>query len=479
MFVALKLTYTKYTIMFKKEVYIDRRKRLRASMQEGIILILGNSEAPMNYPDNTYHFRQDSTFLYFFGLNHPNYAAVIDIDEGKDILFGNDVDIDDIIWMGPQPSLAEQAKEVGVELSNNFNALFDYVKKAMAQGRKVHFTPPYRGATMLLLEDLTGIKAQTTKAKASVELIKAIIALRNIKDKYEIAHLDEIMAVGYEMHTTAMRLATEGAHEQFITGSVEAVAYKHGGHLSFPVILSKRGETLHNHYHNNTLHNGDLLLVDCGFDSPMGYATDNTRTFPVGGQFSQKQKDVYEIVLAANNAVKDAVKPGIMYKDVHLLAARTIAEGMKNLGLMKGDIKAAVASGAHALFMPHGLGHMMGLDVHDMEGYGEDYVGYGDEIKRSTQFGTAYLRLARELKPGFVITNEPGIYFIPALMDKWKADGINADFINFDKVNEYRDFGGIRLEDDILITQNGGRIMGDKRIPITADELSKIVGTGL
>ncbi len=462
--------------MFNKEVYIERRKRLHSSISNGIVLILGNNEAPMNYPDNTYHFRQDSTFLYFFGLNHPSYAAIMDLDENKDIIFGNDVEIDDIIWMGPQASVAEQAKEVGVDNTKPFNGLFAYIQNAVKQGRKIHFTPPYRADNMILIEELTGIKAKDTKNTASVELIKAIVSLRNIKDKYEIAHLDEIMSVGYEMHTTAMRLAKDGAHEQYITGAVESVVLKHGGHISFPIILSKRGETLHNHLHNNTLKNGDLLLVDCGFESSMGYATDNTRTFPVGGVFTQKQREIYEIVLAANNNVRDAIKPGILYKDMHLLAAKTIASGMKDLGLMKGDIDEAVAAGAHALFMPHGLGHMMGLDVHDMEDYGENYVGYSEGMQRSSQFGTAYLRLARELKTNFVLTNEPGIYFIPALMDKWKAENINTDFINFDKVNEYRDFGGIRLEDDILVTENGGRIMGDKRIPITPEELNNIVG---
>ena len=462
--------------MFKKEVYSDRRKRLHASMSDGIVLILGNNEAPMNYPQNTYHYRQDSTFLYFFGLSHPGYAAVLDLDAGKDIIFGDDVDIDDIIWMGPQPALADKAKEVGVEHVQGFNSLFDFIKKAVAQGRKIHFTPPYRADNMMLLEDLTGIRAKETKAAASVELIKAIVALRNIKDQYEIAHLDKIMAVGYEMHTTAMRMAIDGALERDIAGAVEGVALRNGGHVSFPVILSKRGETLHNHDHNNILRKDDLLLVDCGFESDMFYATDNTRVSPVGGTFTQKQKEIYEVVLAVNNAVTAAVKPGVMYREMHMLAARIIASGMKDLGLMKGNIDDAVASGAHALFMPHGLGHMMGLDVHDMEDYGENYVGYGDELERSSQFGTAYLRLARELKPGFVITNEPGIYFIPALMDKWKAEGINTDFINFDKVNQYRDFGGIRLEDDILITETGGRVMGDKRIPITPEELAQVIG---
>jgi len=465
--------------MFKKEVYIERRKKLHASMSNGIVIILGNEEAPLNYPHNTYHYRQDSTFLYFFGLNHPGYNAVLDLDEGKDIIFGDDVSIDDIIWMGPQPALKDKALEVGVTETQSYNSLFDYIKNAVSQGRKIHFTPPYRADQMMLLEDLTGIKAKETPAAASIELIKAIITIRNIKDKYEIAHLDEIMTYGYAMHTTAMKMAIDGAHEQDIAGMVESVALRNGGHNSFPIILSKRGETLHNHCHNNILKTNDLLLVDCGFESSMGYATDNTRTFPIGGTFTQKQKEIYEIVLAANNNVTNSIKPGILYKDMHMLAARTIVDGLKNLGLMKGDTEAAVAAGAHALFMPHGLGHMMGLDVHDMEGYGETYVGYDEGQERSTQFGTAYLRLARELKPGFVLTNEPGIYFIPALMDKWKAENINTDFINFEKVNNYRDFGGIRLEDDILVTENSSRIMGDERIPITPEELSNVVGKGL
>jgi Xaa-Pro aminopeptidase len=464
--------------MFKKEVYIGRRQRLHASLSSGIVLILGNNEAPMNYTDNTYHFRQDSTFLYFFGLDHPGYAAVMDIDENKDIIFGNDVDMDDIIWMGPQPSVQDQASEVGIQYTQPFTALHDFIQKAKSQGRTIHFTPPYRAANMMLLEDLTGIKARETKAAASVELIKAIVALRNIKDEYEISHLDQIMSIGYEMHTTAMRLAAEGVHEQAIAGAVEAVALSNGGQVSFPVILSKRGETLHNHLHNNILKNGDLLLVDCGFESSLHYATDNTRTFPIGGVFSKQQKEIYEVVLAANNAVKEAVKPGVYYRDMHFLAARTIVEGLKSVGLMKGDVEAAVAAGAHTLFMPHGLGHMMGLDVHDMENYGENYVGYGDELQRSTQFGTAYLRLARKLVPGFVLTNEPGIYFIPSLIDQWKAENQNAEFINFELLEHYRTFGGIRLEDDLLVTPTGGRIMGSQRIPITTDELAQIVGKG-
>ncbi|MCK5847012.1 MAG: aminopeptidase P N-terminal domain-containing protein [Bacteroidales bacterium] len=462
--------------MFNKQVYTDRRARLHKSMDKGIVLILGNNEAPMNYPDNTYHYRQDSTFLYFFGIDHAGFAGVLDLDANKDIIFSNDVSMGDIIWMGPQPAVKDQAAEVGVTETKPFDSLFAYIKDAVTKGRKIHFTPPYRAENMMLIEELTGIRAKDAKAAASVELIYAIVALRNIKDKYEIAHLDEIMAIGYEMHTTAMRMAIDGAHEQQITGAVEAVALRNGGHVSFPIILSKRGETLHNHNHNNVLKTNDLLLVDCGFESPMRYATDNTRVSPVDGTFTTKQQEIYEIVLAANNNVNAQTKAGILYRDMHFVAAKTLAQGLKDLGIMKGNVDEAVAAGAHALFQPHGLGHMMGLDVHDMEDYGEDYVGYGKDMKRSTQFGLSGLRLARKLEVGNVFTNEPGCYFIPALIDKWKAEGINKDFINFDKLDSYRDFGGIRLEDDLIITEEGCRIMGDKRIPITIDEIANTVG---
>ncbi len=464
--------------MFSKETYQNRRKALHQKMNSGVVLLLGNNDSPMNYPGNIYEFRQDSTFLYFFGLDHPGFAAVMDIDEDKDIIFGNDIDIDDIIWMGPQPTVKEMAADVGVADTKPFNSLFDYIKNALKNGRKVHFLPPYRADNKILLEELTQIKPAAQKSAASVELIKAVVSLRNVKSPEEIAHIEEIMDVAYEMHTTSMKMAHEGVYEREIAGTIEGITLKYGGRVSFPVILSKRGETLHNHYHGNLLKTGDLLLTDAGFESPLHYATDHTRTFPVGGKFSQKQREIYEIVLAANNAVHEAVKPGVKYLDMHMLACSTIFEGLKDLGLVRGDTEEAVAAGAHTLFMPHGLGHMMGLDVHDMEDLGEDYVGYEEGQKRSSQFGTAYLRLARELKPGFVFTDEPGIYFIPALMDKWIKEGINRQYINFDKVNQYRDFGGIRLEDDILITETGSRNLGKRRIPIDVDEVEEMVKSG-
>ena len=460
--------------MFKKEVYIKRREALRSKIDNGIILILGNGDAPMNYPANPYQFRQDSSFLYFFGLDYQNLVGVMDVEAGKDIVFGNDVEIDDIIWMGPQPSLRERAMNAGVANTEAFAKLFEFVKEAISKGRRVHFLPPYRAENSILLESLLGIHNTMVKDYVSVELIKAIVSLRSIKDQFEIEEIEKAAAIGYEMHTTAMKMARIGMYEREISGRIEGIALGHGGKVSFPVILSIHGETLHNHYHGNKLADGRMLLTDAGAETPMRYASDFTRTFPVNGKFSQKQKEIYQIVLDANNAATAATKPGIKYQDVHLLASRVIASGLKDLGMMKGDVDEAVKAGAHAMFFPHGLGHMMGLDVHDMEDLGENYVGYDEHTQRIDQFGTAYLRLGRKLEPGFVITNEPGIYFIPALIDKWKNENINHAFINFDRVNEYRDFGGIRLEDDILVTEESCRLLGE-RIPVTIEEVETMM----
>ncbi len=465
--------------MFESSVYAKRRNQLKNSISKGLAVILGNPDAPMNYPGNIYPFRQDSSFLYFFGIDQPNFAGVIDFESGEEIIFGNDVDIDDIIWMGPQLSVSEQAKQVAIDKTFGFNKLMGYIEEAHQKGRKIHFLPPYRAENKILIADMLGIHPNETKAKASVELIKAVVNIRSVKDEHEIKHIEYIMDVAYEMHTTAMRMAQPGVYEREVHGKIEGIALSYGGRVSFPVILTKRGETLHNHHHGNKLEAGDLMLVDAGFESSMRYATDHTRTTPVGGKFSSKQKDIYQIVLNANNKATESIKPGITYKEVHLIAAKEVAKGLNELGLMKGNIDEAVQEGAHALFFPHGLGHMMGVDVHDMEDLGEDYVGYNDDLKRCDQFGTAYLRLARKLEPGFVLTNEPGIYFIPALIDKWIKEGVNHQFLNFDKINEYRGFGGIRLEDDILVTENGNRNMGKRRIPITVNEIEEIAGKGL
>jgi Xaa-Pro aminopeptidase len=460
--------------MFNRETYIARRLQLKQKISDGIILLLGNVDSPMNYADNTYYFRQDSTFLYFFGLDFQKLAGVIDTETGEEIVFGDDVEIEDIIWMGPQIALKEKAEKVGISKTEPFKKLQQVIEKAISSGRKIHFTPPYRAENKILLNELLGISISKLKAYSSVELIKAIVDLRSVKEEQEIAEIRKACAVGYQMHVTAMKMAKAGVWEQSIAGTIEGIANAGGGMVSFPVILSQNGETLHNHDHSQTLQNGRLLLVDAGAEIGSHYASDFTRTMPVSGKFTQKQREIYEIVLAANNRGRELTKPGSTYLSVHLAAAEVIASGMKALGLMKGDVKEAVAAGVHALFMPHGLGHMLGLDVHDMEDLGQIYVGYDHETRPVDQFGTAYLRMGRKLQPGFVITNEPGIYFIPALIEKWKAEKINADFINFDRLESYLDFGGIRLEDDILVTDTGCEIIGD-RIPITPDEVEEVM----
>jgi Xaa-Pro aminopeptidase len=461
--------------MFESKIYSDRRQRLRKKFRSGIILILGNSESPMNYSGNTYHFRQDSNFLYFFGLDLPGLVGVIDIEDGKDCIYGNNVDIDDIIWMGPQPTINELAAKTGILCTHPLKDLSSTLHRAIKQGRKIHFTPPYRAENILTIERLIGIHPSLVQKYSSRELIHAIVSLRSIKESCEIAEIDSACDIGYMMHTTAMRMAQINETERNIAGYIEGIAHSLGSFPSFPIILSQNGETLHNHDHSQVLKEGRLLLCDAGAETVSHYASDFTRTIPVGGKFTPRQKDIYNIVLAANNKAIEIAKPGIPYLHVHLEAAKVIASGLKALGLMKGDINDAVINGAHALFMPHGLGHMMGLDVHDMEDLGENNVGYDDEISRSDQFGTASLRLGRKLQEGFVITHEPGIYFIPALIDKWKSEMINSSFINYDKVLEYVGFGGIRLEDDILITSKGCRLLGSKRIPITIDEVEKMV----
>jgi Xaa-Pro aminopeptidase len=399
---------------------------------------------------------------------------VLDIDNGKDILFGNDVDMDDIIWMGPQPLVKDQAARVGIDHSEPLSKLGDFVKDALAKGRKVHIVKPYRGEVWIWLESLLGVHHSEVKNFVSEELIRGIITMRSIKEAVEIEELEKAIDVAYLMHTTGMKMAKPGVVEQEIAGAIEGIALSHCGPVSFPVILSVDGQTLHNHYHGNTLREGRMMVIDAGCETPLRYASDITRTVPVGGKFNQRQKDIYEIVLKANMDTIKAVKPGVYYKEIHLLAARTIASGLKDLGLIKGNVDDAVANGAHALFFPHGLGHMLGLDVHDMEGLGENFVGYDSTVARSNQFGLAFLRMARKLEPGFVITDEPGIYFIPALIDQWKAESKFTEFINYDKVETYKDFGGIRIEDDVLVTDDGYKVLG-KAIPKTVGEVEGLM----
>ncbi len=458
--------------MFPKATYIDRRKTLQNRFENGLLLFLGNNESPMNYTDNCYPFRQDSSFLYYFGLDQPELAVVLDVDEGSTTIFGDELTIDHIVWMGDLPTIAERATDAGVTNTRPRAALVDVVKSAVATGRPVHFLPPYRADNSILLSGLLGIPITALADNASVEFIRAVVDQRSIKSDEEVTQLDEAVSTSVDMHRAAMRMARPGMTEFEIAAEVERIAVAAGGRISFPVIATIHGETLHNQFHGNTLSDGDLFLLDCGAESAMGYAGDLSSTFPVSPTFSDRQRMIYDLQLKAYNAAVAMLAPGVANRDVHFAAARVITEGMKGLGLMKGDTDEALAAGAHAMFFPCGTGHMMGLDVHDMEDLGEVWVGWNGEPK-STQFGLKSLRLGRALEPGFVVTVEPGIYFIPQLMDLWRSQNHCAEFLDFDALDQWRDFGGVRNEEDFLITKDGARRLG-KAKPLTIDEVESL-----
>ena len=453
--------------MFSKEEYQDRRNRLTANFTSGILLFLGNEESPINFFDNTYHFRQDSSFLYYFGISAPKLAAVIDIDQDSTIVFGDEMTMDEIVWMGRQQTLQDKALQSGVLTILPSNQLSDYLKTAQEKTREIHFLPPYRAENKIKLASL--------KLKnPSIAFIKAVVAQRSIKSALEIAELDRASSVSADMHVLAMQMAKPGMKEQEIAAALQQVAISGGGNLAYPVILTVNGQILHNHYHGNTLKEGDLVLNDSGAETEMGYAGDLTRTFPAGKKFTALQKEIYSIVLDAYTMAVEALKPGIKYLDVHYTACLKLAEGLKNIGLMKGDLNDAVAQGAHALFFQCGTGHMMGLDVHDMEDLGEQYVGYTDQLKKNvTQFGLKSLRLGKELETGYVLTVEPGLYFIPELIEQWKAENRFSNFIDYAKVEEFKSFGGIRVEDDYVITADGSRKLG-KELAISIAEVEEI-----
>ncbi len=459
--------------MFKSEVYLKRREELHKKMKTGLALFIGNNEAPMNYPANTYHFRQDSDFLYFFGLDLPGFTGIMDFDSGKNRIFGNDVDMDDIIWMGPQPTVKELALKCGVTETATMPKLEDLIRDAVSKKRKIHFLPPYRGETKMILGSLLKENPCQMKTLASADLIKAVISMRAIKEKVEIEEIENAVDIAYEMHVTAMKMCKQGVKEQDIFGAIEGIALAKGGGTSFPVILSVNGQTLHNHGHGNILRKGRMMVTDAGAETNLHYASDITRTTPVGGKFSQMQKDIYEIVLKANTDAIKETRPGVSNRDVHFHACRIIASGMKELGLMTGNVEEAVVAGAHALFMPHGIGHMMGLDVHDMEALGENFIGYNENLKRSDQFGLSFLRFALPYKPGHIFTIEPGCYFIPELIGKWKSEGKFREFINYSKIDKYMSIGGIRIEDNVIITEKGYKVLG-KPIPKTVKEIESI-----
>ena len=452
--------------MFNKEVYINRRHELKTLVKDGIVILFGNNESPCNYPNNGYYpFRQDSSFLYYFGQRRDGLVGVIDIDENQEMLIGDDIDIEDIVWYGSVDSVSDLAAQVGICRTAPMKELQVICDEAKKQNRKIHFLPPYRHDNMIQIMDLLGIHPNKQKEAASVELIKAVVKMRECKSDIEIAEIEKACAIGYQMHTHAMRLTKPGLTEKYIGGQVDGMAHSLGEHESFATIFTQHGEIMHGNPSYNLLENGRLALCDAGAENREGYCSDHTRTFPVNGKFSQRQLEIYSIVEACHDYALEVAKPGVRWYDVHMNVCRLMTDRLKELGLMKGDTEEAVQAGAHAMFLPHGLGHMMGMDVHDMEGLGQIYVGFDEETQPSTQFGTNALRCGKRLQEGFVMTDEPGIYFIPALIDDWRSQGLHKDFLNYDLLETYKDFGGIRIEDDILITKDGCRFLGKERIP--------------
>jgi Xaa-Pro aminopeptidase len=447
--------------MFPPEVYIQRRKRLRELVGKGVILFLGNKEVAMNYAANNYPFRQDSSFLYYFGLDMPGLAGMIDCEMAGEIIYGSDPTLEDIIWVGKQESLQEKALHAGVSKVKPLERLDGDVFRVIAHSREVHYLPPYREQRRLQLAYYDNLKYEEVDRNASQTLIRAVVAQRSVKDPYELNNMEETMNdVTAEAYAKAMRFIKPGMFEYHVAGAFEGYALEKNCRMAYPVICTINGQILHNHDYGNELKKGKLLLIDAGAESTKHYATDITRTYPVGGKYSNQQKEIYKIVLDAQQEAIQSIKPGIPYYDVHKKAAVVIAKGLKEMGLMKGNLEDAVNHGAHALFFPHGLGHMIGLDVHDMEDIGEEHIGYDDEFKRSDQFGTAYLRMAKRLQEGNVVTVEPGIYFIEPLIDKWHSEGRYRDFIDYRTVEKYIGFGGIRIEDNVVVTDNGFKIIG-------------------
>ena len=458
--------------MFSKETYIRRRAELKKLVGQGVIILFGNNEAPANYPANSYApMRQDSSFLYFFGQHRDGLVGVIDIDNDEEWLIGDDIDVEDIVWMGYTPSVADLAAEVGITKTAPMEKLRSVCCRDTATNRTIHFLPPYRFDTKIQIMDLLGIHPSQQKEKASVTLIQAVVKMRSTKELQEIEAIERACDVGYAMHTTAQKLIRPGVTERFIGGQVDGIARSLAQGVSFATIFSQHGEIMHGNPSDAKLEAGRLALCDAGCELD-DYCSDNTRTMPVTGKFTQRQQEIYSIVEACHDYVLEVAKPGVKYMDVHFAVCRLMTERLKELGLMKGDTDEAVAAGAHAMFLPHGLGHMMGMDVHDMEGLGQIYVGFDEETRPNLeQFGTNCLRMGRRLQEGFVVTDEPGIYFIPALIDDWKASDHCQEFLNFDMLETYKDFGGIRIEDDILITNDGCRFLGTKRIPYHLQEL--------
>jgi Xaa-Pro aminopeptidase len=461
--------------MFDKSTYQSRRNKLKKEVGQGLILLLGNEESSMNYKDNLYHFRQDSSFLYFYGMDRPGLAGVIDIDHDKEVVYGKELTMDEIVWTGPQPSLAAQAEPAGITDTRPAASLVSDLVAARSAGRTVHFLPPYRPENILKISAWLGMPPIACKEHASIPLVRAVVAQRSIKSAAELEQIEEAVNITVAMHLAAIEGARDGMTEAQLAGVLHGIAISSGGDLSFPTILTVNGQVLHNHYSNTVMKDGQMAICDSGAENGMHYAGDMTRTFPVGRRFSALQKEMYEIVLSAQEAAVAALRPGVLFRDVHSLACRKLVEGLKATGVMKGDPEEAVAAGAHTVIFQCGLGHMMGLDVHDMEDLGEEFVGYTDNLKKSKEFGWKSLRLGRALEPGFVVTIEPGLYFIPELMDRWSAEKKYTDFVNYDKLKTLRHFGGIRIEEDLLITASGSRLLG-KPLAKTAAAIEALRG---
>lgn len=456
--------------MFSKDTYVSRRETLKKKVGKGLLLFLGNDESGANYEDNTYPYRQDSSFLYYFGLPYAGLNAIIDIDNDREIIFGDELSIDHIVWMGTQPTIHEKALSVGIKETLPYDDIKMYLNNAKVLGQTIHYLPTYRAEHKIKLWEYLGVKPG--EEQPSIDMIRAIVDMRNHKTPEEIEEIERACNVTADMHIEAMKVLRPGMHEYELVAALEAVATRNGCSLSFPTIATINGQTLHNHAHHNIVKPGDMLLVDAGAETPMGYAGDMSSTICADKTFTPRQKSIYDIQVASHLAAVDALKPGVPFREVYELSAAVICQGLKDLGIMKGDPKEAVAAGAHAMFFPCGLGHMMGMDVHDMENLGEVWVGYDGQPK-STQFGRKSLRLARPLEPGFVLTIEPGVYFIPELIDYWGAEKRFADFIDYNELNKWRDFGGIRNEEDYLITETGARRLG-KKIPLTTEEVESI-----
>lgn len=446
--------------MFAANTYQQRRKELMQQFEAGYLLFLGNEEVGMNYTSNTYPFRQDSSFLYYFGIDQAGLVGAIDVEKQEVWLCGKEATMEDVVWTGEQMSLSELAAQSGVEKVCSPSELAQKLKKAVQQKTTIHYLPPYRLRNSQKLSEWLDVSLAEVKQGTSKALIRAVIAQRSIKSEEEIAEMEAAVAVSKVIHHRLMQHARPGIREAQLMSIAEGLPLATEGRLAYPPIVTVRGEVLHNHHYHHELKEGQLVLADVGAAVKSHYASDITRTFPVAKQFTQQQKEIYQLVLDAENFGIKACQPKRTYQAIHLSTAAFLAEGLKSLGLMKGDVKEAVQVGAHALFFVHGLGHLIGLDVHDMEDLGEDEVGYGTEVQRSSLFGTAYLRLGRHLRNGFTLTVEPGIYFIPPLIEQWRAEGKHKDFINYSAVEKYLDFGGIRIEDNVLITATGSRVLG-------------------